>query len=88
MIKLQRRVRIKSSLRTNTSDLIGASLSFLAGASDIEVIEKPKENEPPADPAHAIIKSNKETVIEINVNSKPLGLFVTGGKMLQPPVVN
>lgn len=60
----------------------------VAGASDIEVIEKPKEIEPPADPAHATIKSNKETIIEINVNSKPLGLFVTGGKMLQPPVVN
>lgn len=59
-----------------------------AGTSVIEVIEKPKENEPPADPAHATIKPNKETVIEINVNQKPLGLFVTGGKMLQPPVVN
>lgn len=61
---------------------------FSAGVSDIEVIDKPKEIEPPADPAHAIIKSNKETVIEINVNNKPLGLFVSGGKMLQPPVVN
>lgn len=61
---------------------------FLAGPCEIEVIEKPKGNEPPADPVHAIIKSNKETVIEINVNNKPLGLFVTGGKMLQPPVVS
>lgn len=61
-------------------------ISAIAG--DIEVIEKPHEAEPPADPIHAVIKPNRETVIEINVNNKPLGVFVTGGKMMQPPVVS
>lgn len=53
-----------------------------------EKIEKVKEDGPPADPSTAKISSNKESIIEINANNKGLGLFVTGGKMIQPPVVS
>lgn len=54
--------------------------------SKAEKAEKPAEAEAPTDPAHATVKANKETVIEMNVNNKGLGLFMIGGKMLQPPV--
>lgn len=48
--------------------------------------DKPAEIETPADPAHATVRSNKETVIEMNVNNKGLGLFVVAGRCLQPAV--
>lgn len=51
--------------------------------------EKPAEVEaPPADPATASVLSNKDTVIEINANNKGLGLYVVGGKTMQPAVVS
>lgn len=53
-----------------------------------EKIEKPKDEGPPPDPATAPIQPNKDTIIEINANNKGLGLFVVGGKTLQPPVVS
>lgn len=53
-----------------------------------EKVDKPKDESPPADPSTAKVASNKESIIEINANNKGLGLFVAGGKMLQPPVVS
>lgn len=53
-----------------------------------EKIEKAKEDGPPADPSTAKISSKKESIIEINAANKGLGLFVAGGKMIQPPVVS
>lgn len=52
-----------------------------------EKTEKVKDDGPPADPSTAKIVSNKESIIEINANNKGLGLFVSGGKMVTPPVV-
>lgn len=48
--------------------------------------EKSTEHDNPTDLAHATIKTNKDSVIEINVNNKGLGLFMVGGRMLTPPV--
>lgn len=68
--------------------LLCDALSICLFLSDgTEKSEKHKD-EPPADPSTAKIVSNKESIIEINANSKGLGLFVAGGKMLTPPVVS
>lgn len=48
--------------------------------------EKSTDNDAPTDPVHATIKTNKDSVIEMNVNSKGLGLFMVGGRMVTPPV--
>lgn len=49
-----------------------------------ESIKKPPE--PPADPLTAAVVPNKDVVIEINGSGcKALGLFIVGGKMLEPP---
>ena len=58
------------------------------GMKDEKKPEKPVEPEaPPPDPAVAPIIPNKEMIIELNANSKPLGMNVIGGKMLTPPEV-
>lgn len=49
-----------------------------------ESVKKPPE--PPADPLTAAVVPNKDVVIEINgTGFKALGLFIIGGKMLEPP---
>lgn len=53
-----------------------------------EKIEKPKDDGPPPDPSTAQILPNKDTIIEIVASNKGLGVFVVGGKMIQPPIVS
>lgn len=72
---------------------VGFPENFVAGCSFFLITdEKPDKVEkvdgPPPDPSTAKISSNKESIIEINASNKGLGLFVTGGKMVQPPVVS
>lgn len=57
-----------------------------AGAAEEKKPEKPPEPEKPKDPATDKIDANKDTVIEINADKKPLGVVVVKGDSSQVQV--